>query len=139
MTGPQKSFSTAIRTMHISLWIAQVILALFLLMGAIMKFMPTEKISQLMPWTGEIPSVLVRALGVIDLLGALGLILPALLRIQPKLTTVASIGVIALMIAATVFHLSRGEASVIGMNIFCIALAAFIAWGRLKKAPTASK
>ncbi len=80
-------------------------------------------------------AALVRALGMIDLLGALGLILPALLRISPILTPWAAVGVIALMLCAIVFHISRGEASDIGINIFSVLLAVYVAWGRFKKHP----
>jgi uncharacterized membrane protein len=127
------------RSMHISLWVAQVILAAFLISGTILKFMPVEKISAMMPWTGQLPLLEVRLLGIVDLLGALGLILPSWLRIKPRLTPWAAICIIALMICAITFHVSRGEASVIGTNIFAAGIATFIAWGRFKKAPIASK
>lgn len=127
------------KALHITLWIAQILVALCLLMGAVMKFMPIETIAAMMPWTGELPELLVRLLGLTDLLGALGLIFPALLRIRPQLTAWAAVGVVALMLSAIVFHVSRGEASVIGFNIFLLLLAVFIAWGRFKKAPVAPR
>jgi hypothetical protein len=123
------------KAMHIILWIAQLTLAAFLLMGAVMKFMPIEKIAPLMPWTGELQPVFVRLLGCIDLLGAIGLIIPALLRIKPQLAKWSAIGIIVLMMSAIAFHLLRGEAPVIGFNILLVVLAIFIAWGREKKAP----
>jgi hypothetical protein len=118
------------KAMNIALWIAQVVVAASLLMGTAMKFMPIEKISVMMPWTGQLPAIVVRLLGLIDLLGALGLVLPAMFHIKPQLTVWAAIGTILLMLCAIVFHISRGEASVIGFNIFLAVLAAFIAWGR---------
>lgn len=121
------------KIVHISLWAAQVILAVFLISGAIMKFLPIEKISVMMPWTGEIPKVGVRFLGVIDLLGAIGLILPSLLRIKPQVTPWAAVCIILLMFCAIVFHISRGETAVIGVNIFCIVIAGFITWGDFGK------
>ena len=121
------------KTMHIALWVAQVILAALFIMGAVMKFMPIEKIAALMPWTGQLSELVVRLLGVIDLLGAVGLILPGLLRIQPQLTGWAAVGIIALMVCAIIFHVSRGEVSVIGFNIFCVVIAGFIVWGRFGK------
>jgi putative oxidoreductase len=72
----------------------------------------------------------VKLTGILDLLAGLGLVLPGLFRIQPKLTVYAAYGIIALMIAASIFHISRGEASLIGVNIFFLAVAAFVAWGR---------
>jgi uncharacterized membrane protein len=135
MTGQQQPSGA----MHISLWVAQGFLAAFLLSGTILKFMPIEKISVMMPWTGQLPSLEVRLLDVIDLLGALGLILPSLLRIRPNLTPWAAIGIIALMICAISFHLLRGEASVIGANIIAAGIGVFIAWGRFRKAPIVPK
>ncbi|MES2512934.1 MAG: DoxX family protein [Bacteroidota bacterium] len=127
------------KIMHIILWIAQVIVALCLLMGAAMKFMSIEKIAVLMPWTGEIPPLIVRTLGIVDLLAAVGLMLPALIRVKPQLTQWAAIGTIVLMLSAIIFHISRGEASVIGFNIFLAFLAAFIAWGRAAKVSIKAK
>ena len=77
--------------------------------------------------------------GVLDLLAGIGLVLPALFRIQPKLTIYAAYGTIVLMIAASVFHITRGEVSQIGVNIFFAVFAVFIAWGRQKKAPITPK
>ena len=71
----------------------------------------------------------------LDLLGGIGIILVALLKIKPGLTPVAASGVVLLMISASVFHISRGEASVIGFNIMLMLLASFITWGRYKKLP----
>lgn len=127
------------KTIHIVLWVAQILLALILISGTYLKFMPIEKISTTMPWTGQIPELHVRLLGFIDLVAAVGLVLPSLLRIKPQLTVKAAMGTVALMISAILFHISRGESAVIGINIFAIVLALFVAWGRLKKAPIVSK
>jgi len=129
MESPQKPS----KTMHIALWIAQIVLAVLLLSGFIMKFLPIEKISVMMPWTGQVPELVVRLLGVIDLLGAVGLTLPVLFRIKPELTSWAALGIIALMICAIIFHVSRGEVSAIGINVFSIIIAGFIVWGRFQK------
>lgn len=118
-----------------ALWLAQVVLALLMASGAVLKFMPIGKLSAMMPWTGQVPPILVRLLGLTDLLAALGLILPAALRVRPQLTPWAAAGTAALMVSATVFHLSRGEAAVVGMNVIAAAMALFVAWGRSKKAP----
>ncbi|MCF6406859.1 DoxX family protein [Chitinophaga filiformis] len=128
MTNQQKSSGA----MHIILWIAQIILAAGFLWAAAMKlFQPIEKLAAMWPWTGQVSSLIVRLLGVIDLLGALGLILPTLLRIRPGLTAITAVAIIVLMLCASVFHIVRGEAAVIGVNIFFALIAAFIAWGRL--------
>lgn len=125
--------------MNISLWIAQVLLAASLAWASWMKlFQPADKLAEMWPWTAN-NATLVKVTGIVDLLAGLGLVLPALLRIQPKLTVYAAFGTIVLMGAASIFHISRGEASQIGVNIVFAAFAVFIAWGRLKKAPITSR
>lgn len=126
--------TTTSRPLHISLWIAQVLLALLMLSGAVLKWLPISQSSAMMPWMGQLPEWQVRGLGLLDLLGAVGVILPSLLRIRPQLTVAAAIGIVLLMVSAIVFHISRGEASVIGFNVFLLLIAAFIAWGRQYKA-----
>ena len=121
------------KTLNVMLWIAQIILAILLFSGAVMKFMPVEKISVMMPWTGQVPVFLLRLLAVIDLLGALGLLLPGLLHIKPVLVICASVGISILMLSAIVFHIYREEANVIGFNSICLLMAIFITMGRIKR------
>ncbi len=132
MTSEQKTS----KTINIVLWIAQVLLAITFIWTASMKLFKPSDLPW--PWIPENPN-LVKATGVLDLLAGIGLALPAVLRIQPKLTVYASYGTIALMISASVFHISRDETSSIGFNIFVALTAVFIAWGRQKKALIAPK
>lgn len=121
--------------MHIALWVAQALLAACFIWASAMKlFQAPDKLAELWPWTAQ-NTTLTKLTGILDFLAAIGLILPSLLRIQPKWTIYAAYATIALMIAASAFHISRNEASQIGANIFFAATAAFIAWGRHKKAP----
>jgi hypothetical protein len=132
MTTQQRSS----KAIHITLWIVQIVLAAGFIFGGVMKlFQPIEKLSAMWSWSGQVSVALVKLTGVLDLLGAIGLILPSLFRIKPKLTPIAAIAILGLMICASVFHIVRGETSEIGVNIFFAILAAFVAWGRLKKAP----
>lgn len=120
---------------NVLLWLAQVIVAAMFFFGFYGKVLqPVEETAKMMPWVAEQPG-LATFTGIVDLLGALGLILPALLRIQPKLTTYAAYGGILLMVAGTAFHVMRGETAVIGFNFFLMALLGFIIWGRTKKVP----
>ena len=126
--------------LHITLWIAQLLLAAMFLMSGFMKVaQPIDQLSQMLPWTAQVPEALVRFIGIAEILGAVGLIFPSLFRIQPKLTPMAALGLAVVMLFAVFFHVSRGETPAIGMNFVLIAIAAFIAWGRFKKAPIASK
>ena len=136
MTTQQKSS----KTINILLWIAQTLLAVSFIWTAMLKlFQPIEQLSAMWPWTGQVSVAFLKFTGVIDLLSGIGIILPALLRIKPVLTPVTAIGIIILMISAGIFHISRGEASVIGVNIVFAIIAAFIAWGRFLKAPISQK
>ncbi len=93
-------------------------------------FQPLKALAAKYPWMGQAPVAFLKFTGFVDLLGALGLILPGLLGIRPQLTCYAAIGVMLLMVAASIFHIVRGEAQVIGFNIVCFFVAGFIAWGR---------
>ncbi|HYC49971.1 MAG TPA: DoxX family protein [Gemmatimonadaceae bacterium] len=128
------------RALSITLWVVQVLLAAMFLMSGFMKLsQPIAALSGQMPWVMSVPEALVRFIGAAELAGALGLILPSLTRIRPRLTVLAAIGLITVMILASAFHLSRGEGSVVPMNLVLAALAAFVAWGRNKAAPIAPR
>jgi len=132
MTANLKLF----KTINILLWIAQVFLALtFMWAGSKKLFQPEEFLFICV----KDNSRLVFIAGIIDLLAAFGIILPTMLRIQPKLTIYAAYRILALMISASLFQISRGEATDIGINVFIAMLAVFIAWGRQTKAPITSK
>lgn len=124
------------KTMNIILWIVQVLLAATFIWAGAMKLFQADELPWL--WTKEHPQ-LVTIAGIFDLLAGVGLVLPGLLGILPKLTVYAAYGTIALMVAASVFHIMRGEGNQIGFNIFILVSAVFIAWGREKKAPLKSK
>ncbi len=126
------------KTLNILLWIAQVLVGAMFIMGGFMKLAtPIEELSKSLPWTGEVSPLMVRGIGFTDLFCGLGLLLPSLLRIQPFLTPLAAKGGMLTMVAAAIFHISRGETSVIGLNIVLLALLAFINWGRSQKMPIA--
>lgn len=126
--------------LNISLWTVQVLLAaMFLMAGANKIFQPISELAKMLPWVTHVPEGLVKFIGTSELLGGIGLLLPSLLRIKPILTPVAATGLAVIMILASCFHISRGETSVIGMNLVFMALALFVAWGRFKKSPILPK
>src|ERR1044071_2475183 len=110
MTTEQKTS----KTINIILWIAQGLLAATFIWAGCMKLFKPEDLP--FPWVKENPN-LVLITGIVDLLGGLGIVLPTLLRVQPKLTIFAAYGIIALMSIASIFHISRGESKDIGFNI----------------------
>lgn len=126
------------RGLHIGLWIVQGLLgAAFLMAGGMKLFSPIEVLTAQMPWMQGAMGSLVRVIGASEVLGALGLILPAATRIQPRLTALAAAGLTVVMTLAVATHITRGEGFapplVLGL------LAAFVAWGRGVKAPIAAR
>lgn len=118
------------KSVNIILWIAQVLLATIFIGTGFMKIYQPEKLP--FPWVKDNAN-LVLFTGIIDLLCGLGIVLPTLFRIKSKLTIFAAYGIIVLMTAASIFHVSRGEAKDIGFNIFMAIIAVFIVWGRERK------
>lgn len=123
--------------MHILLWVVQVLLACAFGMAGVMK--STQPVDVLVQngiaWAGQVPLLMLRFIGISELLGAIGLILPAATKIKPWLTPLAALGLLTIMILAMAFHLSRGEAQALPMNMVLGGLAAFVAWGRTRKVP----
>ena len=128
------------KAINISLWIAQGLLAaMFIMAGAMKATQPLEALAESLPWVTTTQLALVRFIGISELLGGIGLLLPSILRIKPSLTVWAAVGLAVVMVLAAGFHASRGEFSAIGANAMFMAIAVFIAWGRSKKAPIAAK
>jgi putative oxidoreductase len=119
------------RTLNAALWLAQGLLGLaFLATGFLKLSSSATQLATTLPWTADVPLLLVRFIGLAELLGALGLLLPALTRIRPALTPLAALGLLSVMVLAFVFHLTRGEAAMGVPSLVLGALAAFVAWGR---------
>lgn len=122
--------------LHIGLWVAQILLALpFTAAGLFKLTTPLADLTAKMAWIASAPAFLPRFIGLSELLGGIGLILPAATRIQPRLTPLAALGLLVIMILAALFHASRGEWHSLPVNIVLGAIAGFIAWGRLRQAP----
>ena len=128
------------KALHVALWIVQVLLAAMFLMAGFMKIsQPITQLATSLPWVSQVPEALVRFIGAAEVLGGLGLLLPSLLRIQPRLTVLAAVGLVLVMVLAAGFHLTRGEGGMVGPNLVIALLAVFVAWGRSNKAPIAAK
>ncbi len=128
------------KAIHIVLWIAQgLVAAMFIMAGFMKATQPIEALAESLPWVTSTPLGLVKFIGISELLGGVGLLLPAILRIKPFLTIWAALGIGVIMILAAIFHGSRGEFEAIGFNVFMLAIVLFIAWGRSKKAPIREK
>ena len=119
-------------TMNVALWIVQGLLAaLFLVAGGAKLVLPLDQMTGPVALSGWF----LRFLGVAEVLGAFGLVLPGLLRIRPGLTRLAAAGLVIIMIGATVVTLVGGMVAVALMNLVVTFLAAFVAYGRWRLAP----
>jgi uncharacterized membrane protein YphA (DoxX/SURF4 family) len=118
--------------MTYALWIVQGLLALlFLFAGGMKLVQPLEVLTEQMP----LPGLFVRFIGVAEVLGAIGLILPGLLRIRQGLTPLAAAGLVIIMIGATVLTLAGGEVALALIPSVVGLLSAFVAYGRWRLAP----
>jgi uncharacterized membrane protein YphA (DoxX/SURF4 family) len=125
---------------NIGIWVAQVLGAAVFIMSGVMKTtMPIADLSAMMPWTGELSVAFVRFIGCVDLAGGLGLLLPSLTRIFPRLTVIAAACCVLLQLLAIGFHASRGEFILLPVNAVYISLALIVLWGRGRKAPIAPR
>ncbi|HWU07653.1 MAG TPA: DoxX family protein [Streptomyces sp.] len=118
--------------MNVTLWIIASILAVAFLLAGLMKAgQPKEKLAASgMAWVDDFSSGAVKAIGAVEVLGALGLILPAALNIAPVLVPLAATGLAITMLGAAVVHARRKENQMIGANVVLLILAAIVAWGR---------
>jgi uncharacterized membrane protein len=123
--------------MNIVLWILQVLLALaFIAAGLLKSTQPIKRLSAQMDWVNYVPSSLVRVIGVAELLGGLGLILPAVTGILPWLTPLAALGLAVVMVLAAGFHLQRNDKfDQVVPSLVLLVLAVLIIVGRLVVAP----
>jgi hypothetical protein len=118
--------------MTYALWIVQVLLALlFLFAGGVKLVLPIEEMTKQI----ALPGLFLRFIGVAEVLGALGLILPGLLRIRPGLTPLAAAGLVIIMIGATAVSVAIGPVAAALIPLVVGLFAAFVAYGRWRLAP----
>jgi hypothetical protein len=119
--------------MNRALWIVQGLLGLFftLASGAPKLLLPLETLPMPIP----LPGPFILFIGVAEVLGGLGLILPGLLRIRPELTPLAAAGLVLVTIGATVYNLAAGQPESAVFAVVVGLLCAFVAYGRWKLAP----
>ncbi|MFD8558494.1 DoxX family protein [Streptosporangium canum] len=117
--------------MNVALWVVQGLLAAAFLLGGLLKAtQPREKLAGNMPWVQDFSDSQVKAIGAVEALAAVGLILPAVTGVLPVLTPLAAAGLVITMIVAAIVHARRGEYPGIAVNVVLLVLAAFVAWGR---------
>jgi hypothetical protein len=120
--------------MNTALWIIQALLAaLFLFAGGIKLVTPIEEMMKQMPIA--LPGWFVLFTGIVEVLGAIGLILPWLLRVRPGLTPLAAAGLVIVMIGATVYTLAAGETVSALIPLVVGLLCAWVAYRRWRPTP----
>ena len=116
------------------LWVIQAVLALlFVFAGGMKLVLPLEQLAGPV----ALPGAFIRFIGVAELLGGIGLILPALLRIRPGLTPLAAAGLVIIMIGAVAITVSSGAVGAALISLVVGFLAAFVAYGRTRLVPIA--
>lgn len=124
------------KTGHVGLWVVQILLAgMFLMVGYMKAPTPIAERSKTVSMAGEMP-VLIRFIGVSELAPGLGLLLPAALRVAPRLTVAAAAGLAVVMVLAVGFPMGRGEYSAIGTNVVLGSLAGVVAWEECGRRPS---
>lgn len=122
--------------MDTGLWVAQVVLALaFGVAGTLKLAEPKDKLLANMTWVEDFSTGFVRFVGGVEVLAALGLVLPGITGIAPILTPLAASGIALEQVGAAIVHLRRKEPQFIIGNLVLIAIAIFVAWGRFGDYP----
>ena len=124
--------------MNITLWIIAVVLAVAFLAGGTLKLVLSKEKLAAAPggsWAEDFSPGAVKAIGALEVLAAVGLVLPAWLGIAPVLVPLAAVGIAMLMVGAAITHLRRHETKVIAANVAYLALAGFVVVGRFGLEP----
>ena len=122
--------------MNIVLWVVQIVLLIAFLGAGLMRLtQPIEKLAMQMGWVTDFRPATVRLIGGLEILAAIGLLLPPLVGILPWLAPLAAVGLVLLMLGAAATHLRRHELGLIGANLALLALAGVVAVGRFAVAP----
>ena len=118
--------------MNMALWIVAIVLAAaFAGSGLVKELVPKEKlVTSGQGWAQDYSPTSIRLIGLAEILGAIGLVVPAAVHIAPILVPLAAIGLVLVMVGAAVVHARRNEPMNIAVNLVLIALAVFVAWGR---------
>ncbi len=119
-------------TLNFWLWAAQVVLALmYAAAGFVKATRPKEWIDRTMGWSEDYDGPFVKFVGVVEILGAVGLVLPMLIGILPWLTPLAALGLAIIQVLAIGVHYRRNEVmQALPFNLALLALSLFILWGR---------
>jgi uncharacterized membrane protein YphA (DoxX/SURF4 family) len=117
--------------MNTLVWIVQVVLALgFLMAGAMKLTQPRAKLAPQMGWVEDFTDTQLKGIGLVEVAGALGLVLPGATDIAPILTPLAAAGLVIVMVSAAATHFRRHEPKLVWINASLLVLASIVAWAR---------
>jgi uncharacterized membrane protein YphA (DoxX/SURF4 family) len=117
--------------MNLALWIVAGLLAVsYLISGGGKLIMPKETYAAHARWAEDFSAGSVKAIGALEVLAAVGLVLPAALDIAPVLVPLAALGLVMIMVGAVITRIRRHEAKLMVADVVYLALAGFVAWGR---------
>jgi uncharacterized membrane protein YphA (DoxX/SURF4 family) len=118
--------------MNLALWIIAIVLAVaFAASGLMKQFVPKDKlVTSGRGWAHDFSPTSIRLIGLAEILGAIGLVLPAAVHIAPILVPLAAVGLALVMAGAAVVHARRKEAPMVAVNVVLLVLAIVVAWGR---------
>ena len=117
--------------MNIVLWVVQVLLALVFLYSGGKKLTRSNEQIQALPWARDLSATMVRGIGILEVLGAIGVIVPVLTGIRPWLTPLAAVGLAVLMLGAAWINVRLRLYLALRANLVLLALAALVAYGRM--------
>lgn len=121
--------------MNRALWIGQILLGVYFVAVGVMHFIVPDGLPDQMAWMYDLSTPLHVVSGVAEILGGLGLILPAVTGIRTELVPLAASGLALVMLGAIVYHIGRSETQNIFFNVVLIAILGFIAYGRFRLHP----
>ena len=123
--------------MNIALWTVAGILALAFLGAGVMKLVRNKRqlVDAGMPWVADVSPALVKSIGVLEILAAIGLIMPALTGIAPVFVPLAAVGLVLVMLGAAALHARRKEIPNVLITLVILGFAAFVTWGRFGPYP----
>ncbi|GAA3643134.1 DoxX family protein [Nonomuraea antimicrobica] len=117
--------------MNVLLWIVQAALAgLFGMSGQVKLLQPKERLAGRYPWVDDFSQGAVRFIGVMEVLGAIGVVVPAVTGIVPVLTPIAATGLAVIAVLGAGTHVRRKEPQGVAITAVLLVLTAFVAWGR---------
>jgi putative oxidoreductase len=121
--------------MNVVLWVLQVLLGIMFVFHGRMMLNPPAQAQRMPAYVHDLPPGVRRFIGLVEILGGIGLILPPLVNVLPVLSPLAAVGLVIVMALAAVYHVPRREYQNIVFNLVLLVLAAFVAYGRLVLVP----